>query len=473
MPEIRLEHVTKHWGKFYAVDDLDLVIQDNAFVTLLGPSGCGKTTTLRMIAGLETPTSGRITIGDKVVFDSALGINIPANKRKVGFLFQNYALWPNMTVYQNISFGLSNIKEEMPEYNFEAKNAARLAEILSRPEDVVKVLEECRDKKGKLDEKKAIIKLIDAFTISQYTAKKLFGYHLEQGKDLSGEIKALKDKVAAAEAAGMTEDFQIVKDGKPAVSVRKLTKEEIDLSVRRVSRIVKISMFMDRYPAELSGGQQQRVAIARTLAPEPLVLFMDEPLSNLDAKLRGATRREILLLHKRLGATMLYVTHDQTEALTLADRIVCMSMGHVQQVGTPLELYDSPANLFVASFIGLPPMNFFEVTVAGDMLQGRDFQVPLTAEERERLAGYQGKEIILGVRPENISEGGSLPVQVFSNENLGMNTLVHGHLGTARITAKLRGWKDYKEGDTVPVRFDRKHFFDKETTNAIGRERKA
>ena len=138
MPEIRLEHVTKRWGKFYAVDDLDLVIENNAFVTLLGPSGCGKTTTLRMIAGLETPTSGRITIGDQVVFDSELGINIPANKRKVGFLFQNYALWPNMTVYQNIAFGLSNIKEEMPKINFEAKNAARLAEILKNPGDVVK-----------------------------------------------------------------------------------------------------------------------------------------------------------------------------------------------------------------------------------------------------------------------------------------------------------------------------------------------
>ena len=130
MPEIKLEHVTKRWGKFYAVEDLSMVIQDNAFVTLLGPSGCGKTTTLRMIAGLETPTSGRITIGDTVVFDSAMGINVPANKRKVGFLFQNYALWPNMTVYDNISFGLSNIKEPMPKVDFEAKNAARLAEIL-------------------------------------------------------------------------------------------------------------------------------------------------------------------------------------------------------------------------------------------------------------------------------------------------------------------------------------------------------
>ena len=153
MPEIKLEHITKRWGKFYAVEDLNLVIADNAFVTLLGPSGCGKTTTLRMIAGLETPTSGRITIGDTVVFDSDLGINVPANKRRVGFLFQNYALWPNMTVYENISFGLSNVKEPMAKIDFEAKNAARLAEILKTPAEVVSVLEECRDKDGKLEEK--------------------------------------------------------------------------------------------------------------------------------------------------------------------------------------------------------------------------------------------------------------------------------------------------------------------------------
>ena len=174
MPEIRLEHVTKRWNKFYATDDVSMVIKDNAFVTLLGPSGCGKTTILRMIAGLETPTTGRITIGDKVVFDSDLGINIPANKRKVGFLFQNYALWPNMTVYENISFGLSNVKEEMPKIDFEARTNARLAEILAKPQDVVKIVEDCRDKQGKIDEKRAYIKLIDAFTISMPTAKKLF-----------------------------------------------------------------------------------------------------------------------------------------------------------------------------------------------------------------------------------------------------------------------------------------------------------
>ena len=256
MPEIKLEHITKRWGKFYAVEDLNLTIADNSFVTLLGPSGCGKTTTLRMIAGLETPTSGRITIGDQVVFDSAMGINVPANKRRVGFLFQNYALWPNMTVYENISFGLTNVKEDLPKIDFDTRINARLAEILSAPGEVTKVLAECRDKKGKLDDKKALFKLIDTFTISQFTAKKLLGYHLEDGKDVSAEAAALREKAEAArkalEATGGSydADYAIYKDGQPVTEVRKLTKEEIDLTVRRVARIVKIGMFMDRYPAE-------------------------------------------------------------------------------------------------------------------------------------------------------------------------------------------------------------------------------
>ena len=375
MPEIRLEHVTKRWGKFYAVDDLSMVIEDNAFVTLLGPSGCGKTTTLRMIAGLETPTSGRITIGDTVVFDSENGINVPANKRKVGFLFQNYALWPNMTVYDNIAFGLSNIKEAMPKVDFEAKNAARLAEILRRPEEVVKVLEECRDKNGKLDENKACIKLIDTFTISMFTAKKLFGYHLESGKDVSGEVIALQSKAESArKSQNLNDQFQVVQNGQVVTEVRKMTKEEIDLTVRRVSRIVKIGMFMDRYPAELSGGQQQRVAIARTLAPEPSVLFMDEPLSNLDAKLRLEMRYELQRLHVETGSTFVYVTHDQMEAMTLATQICLIDNGVLQQYDAPLTVYHQPANLFVADFVGNPSINFVEARGA----QAADGVIDLT-----------------------------------------------------------------------------------------------
>ena len=510
MPEIRLEHVTKHWGKFYAVDDLDLVIENNAFVTLLGPSGCGKTTTLRMIAGLETPTSGRITIGDKVVFDSALGINIPANKRKVGFLFQNYALWPNMTVYQNIAFGLSNIKEEMPEINFEAKNAARLAEILERPEEVVKVIEECRDKKGKLDDKKVIIKLIDAFTISQYTAKKLVAYRLEQGKDVSAEIRVLREKVEAAKKAGLTDDFQIIRNGKPAVSVRKLTKEEIDLSVRRVSRIVKISMFMDRYPAELSGGQQQRVAIARTLAPEPLVLFMDEPLSNLDAKLRLEMRYELQRLHLETGSTFVYVTHDQMEAMTLATRICLINNGVLQQYDAPLTVYSKPNNLFVADFVGNPSINFVEATgrAAGSgveltLLEGRkavftpaeplhladwytqrDADAAAKAEALKAAAAQKGyvekgnkdevfrchiarvqeeddslleepvltnEDMMLGIRPEciGLDPDGALEGEIYGAMPTGMESTIKIRVGNFLLTSVVFGNTLFRLGEKV------------------------
>lgn len=388
MPEIKLEHVTKRWGKFYAVDDLDLVIENNSFVTLLGPSGCGKTTTLRMIAGLETPTSGRITIGDQVVFDSEQGINVPANKRKVGFLFQNYALWPNMTVYDNISFGLSNVKEELPTVDFEAKNAARLAEILENPGEVVKILEDCRDKKGKIDEKKAYIKLIDAFTLSIYTAKKLYGYHLEQGKDMSGEIASLRAKVdSARKSQTLNENFEVMQNGQVVTQIRKLSKEEIDLAVRRVSRIVKIGMFMDRYPAELSGGQQQRVAIARTLAPKPTVLFMDEPLSNLDAKLRLEMRYELQRLHVETGSTFVYVTHDQMEAMTLATQICLINNGVLQQYDAPLTVYNRPNNLFVADFVGNPSINFVEAKGA----QRPDGAVDLTVFAG-RKATFRPKE---------------------------------------------------------------------------------
>ena len=520
MPEIRLEHVTKRWGKFYAVEDLSMVIEDNAFVTLLGPSGCGKTTTLRMIAGLETPTSGRITIGDQVVFDSDMGINVPANKRKVGFLFQNYALWPNMTVYDNIAFGLSNVKEPLPKIDFEAKNAAKLAEILQKPDEVVRIIEECRDKKGKLEENKLYIKLIDAFNISMFTAKKLYGYHLENKPDVSGEISSMLAKAESAKKSAqanggeLNDEFELVKNGEVVRETRKLTKEEIDLTVRRVSRIVKIGMFMDRYPAELSGGQQQRVAIARTLAPEPSVLFMDEPLSNLDAKLRLEMRYELQRLHVETGSTFVYVTHDQMEAMTLATQICLINNGVLQQYEPPLDVYHRPANLFVADFVGNPAINFVEARGA----QRADGAVELTvfdnvkalfrpaeklelnawfarrdalASEREQARrkaaeakGYVEKsnkdetfryhtskvteedfsiqddpvltneDLVLGIRPEfiEISQTGGLDGEIYGAMPTGMESTIKIRVGDYLLTGVVFGSTLFRLGTKVRVK---------------------
>ena len=370
MPEIILENITKRWGKFFGVDNVSLNIPDNSFITLLGPSGCGKTTILRMIAGLETPTEGRITIGDKVVFDSNAGINIPANKRKVGFLFQNYALWPNMTVYENISFGLKNIHEEMPVFDVEAKQTSDIIRALANGNKIKEIVEECRDKNGKLDENKAHVKLIDNYNLSIYTAKELFAMGIHTSNDPLSSAKAKLSEYEAKlqgikaryekEGKSLNEKFEVTKGGKALMEKRKLSREEIDSRVRACSRIVKIGMFMDRYPAELSGGQQQRVAIARTLAPEPQVLFMDEPLSNLDAKLRLEMRYELQRLHVETGSTFVYVTHDQMEAMTLATRICLVNNGVLQQYAAPLEVYNRPANLFVADFVGNPSMNFVD-----------------------------------------------------------------------------------------------------------------
>ena len=355
MAELSLQHIDKIYdNNVQAVFDFNMDVKDGELIVLVGPSGCGKSTTLRMVAGLEDISAGTLLLDGKDI------TRMPAKDRDMAMVFQNYALYGHMTVYENMAFSMT-LRKENP--------------------NVIH-----------------------------------------------------KKVLAAAEILGLTSQ-------------------------------------LNKKPAQLSGGQRQRVAMGRSIVRNPKVFLFDEPLSNLDAKLRGATRREILLLHKRLQATMLYVTHDQTEALTLADRIVCMSMGHVQQVGTPLELYDTPANLFVASFIGLPPMNFFDVQIKGDKAVSPYFTMALTAQEQQMLSGYQGKTVVLGVRPENIATGGDVDVTVFSNENLGMNTLVHGRMMNGKdqqpITCKLRGWCDYKAGDHVQVQFEKRHFFDKETTNAI------
>ena len=362
MPEIVLTHVTKRWDKFYAVDDLNLVIDDNAFVTLLGPSGCGKTTTLRMIAGLETPTSGRITIGGRVVYDSEAGINIPPNKRKVGFLFQNYALWPNMTVYQNISFGLSNIKEELPKYDFDAMTTGELVRALKSGKKIKELVEECRDKRGKLDTDKVYLKFIDAFILSIYTAKILYGYGIQDAADPDAAAKAkaeeLKKKLDGirksyeAKGQSLNDEYAIVSGGKVLTEERKLTKEEIDKSVRRVSRIVKIGMFMNRYPAELSGGQQQRVAIARALATDPEIIYFDEPTSALDPELTD----EVLEVMRQLaqeGMTMVVVTHEMNFARNVSNRVIFMDHGLIVEQGSPEQIFEHPQNERTRAFLRL------------------------------------------------------------------------------------------------------------------------
>ncbi len=298
------------------------------------------------------------------------------------------------------------------------------------------------------------------------------GTLLLDGKDITAAPAKDRDMAMVFQNYALYGHMTVYENMAFSLTLRKEDPNFIHRKVLAAAEILGLTDQLNKKPKQLSGGQRQRVAMGRAIVRNPKVFLFDEPLSNLDAKLRGATRREILLLHKRLNATMLYVTHDQTEALTLADRIVCMSMGHVQQVGTPLELYDTPANLFVASFIGLPPMNFFPVTIQGGEAKGPYFTLPLTEEERQMLAVYEGREVVLGVRPENIAEGGNVDVSVYANENLGMNTLVHGRLNgvnaaDATITCKLRGWSDYKAGDHVMVKFERRHFFDKETTNAI------
>ena len=357
MPEIILEHVTKRFEKFVAVDDLNLRIANNDFITLLGPSGCGKTTTLRMIAGLETPTEGRILIGGKVVFDAEKGINLPPIKRDVGFLFQNYALWPHMTVYQNIAFGLENLKWK-------------------------------------------------------------------------------PDKIRAR--------------------------------VNELLKLMRIEEFEKRYPAELSGGQQQRVAIARTLAPGPKVLFMDEPLSNLDAKLRMEMRTELKRLHRDTDSTFVYVTHDQLEAMTLSTRVCIMKNGYLQQYAPPLTMYNDPANLFVADFMGNPTMNFTDGTLNGDTLTFGSMKARFIPDEKAALP----HDVVVGVRPEYIalSENGAYAAKVYSTLPSGMETTVKLDVNGTPLTAVVFGDVDWPVDTQVRFDFTKTALlFDKASGNRVVR----
>ncbi len=476
MPKIVLEHVNKKWGKFYGVDDLNLEIPDNSFVTLLGPSGCGKTTTLRMIAGLETPTSGRIMIGDEVVFDSETGINVSPAKRHVGFLFQNYALWPNMTVYQNITFGLKNVNEEMDVYDWDLVSYRDYLAVLSKPEKVVSLINDSADKNGNIKDDAAIIKITDFFEVSYPTAKKAFKL-LNKGYDatkveaeiakVNAEVQKILDK-HAAKGEKLDEGYRYLdENGNPIRKVRHLSPEEIDLKLRASARTLKITQFMDRYPAELSGGQQQRVAIARTLAPGPKVLFMDEPLSNLDAKLRLEMRSELKRLHMETGATFVYVTHDQLEAMTLATRICLMNNGVLQQYEPPIRTYHYPNNLFVADFIGTPAVNLIE---ARGEQKGKSFKFKVFGDKEATFTpsdpdfdlAARRKEIEENVRPINEDKANKdgpfpykiplivQPVDVPDNPVIDDNDFVLG-VRSQYLTINMDGKLDAKVYSAMPT----------------------
>lgn len=377
MVELNLKNIYKKYpnSDHYSVEDFNLDIKDKEFIVFVGPSGCGKSTTLRMIAGLEDITEGTASIDGTVVNDVA------PKDRDIAMVFQNYALYPHMTVYDNMAFGLK---------------------------------------------------------------------------------------------------------------LRKYSKEDIDKRVNEAAEILGLKEFLQRKPADLSGGQRQRVAMGRAIVRDAKVFLMDEPLSNLDAKLRVSMRAEIAKIHRRIGATTIYVTHDQTEAMTLADRIVIMSatknpagtgtIGRVEQIGTPQEVYKHPANKFVAGFIGSPAMNFFEVSVEGDRLVGLNgvfsLKVPEGSLKGLKEKGYQGKKVILGIRPEDINMEPAfletfpesvLTAKISVSELLGAESHLYCAVGSSEFVAKVDARDHMNTGSSIKLGFDlnKAHYFDVETEDNI------
>ena len=363
MASLSLEHIEKIYPNgFHAVKDFNLQIQDKEFIIFVGPSGCGKSTTLRMIAGLEDISSGTLKIGDTVVND------VEPKDRDIAMVFQNYALYPHMTVYDNMAFGLK---------------------------------------------------------------------------------------------------------------LRKVPKPEIDRMVKEAAKILDLEKLLDRRPKALSGGQRQRVAMGRAIVRNPKVFLMDEPLSNLDAKLRVQMRTEIAKLHQRLGTTIIYVTHDQTEAMTLGTRIVVMKDGEVQQVDTPQNLYDKPCNLFVAGFMGSPQMNFIDAEVVADgdkaslSVAGQTIELPPAKAKKVIDGGYAGKTVTFGIRPEDVDDSEmvvSTSKAVFEStinvyELLGAEVYLYFDLAQFPVTARVDSRTTARPGDKVKFAFnvEKIHVFDKET----------
>ncbi len=360
MASVTYDHITKSFGDVIAVNDLDIKIEDREFLVLVGPSGCGKTTALRLLAGLEEVTEGTLYIGDRVVND------IPPKDRDIAMVFQSYALYPHMSVYDNMAFGLK---------------------------------------------------------------------------------------------------------------LRKTPKDEIKRRVNEAAEILGIQSLLDRKPRQLSGGQRQRVAVGRAIVREPRVFLFDEPLSNLDAKLRVQTRAEIIKLHLRLNTTFIYVTHDQTEAMTMASRIAVIDSGLLQQLETPQNLYDKPANVFVAGFIGSPAMNFFNAKVNKSdgkvIVDAGSFQVPVPENKTQIYLPYVGKSVIFGIRPEDIHDPNYVPARISAapveikvdvTELMGNEIFVYLVTGDTTFVGRVDPRTSLRVGDKTQVLFntDNMHLFETE-----------
>lgn len=365
MAKVRLVGATKKFGDVVAVKDVSFEVKDKEFLILVGPSGCGKSTTLRMIAGLEDVTKGEIYIGDELVND------LSPKDRDVAMVFQNYALYPHMNVYENMSFSLR---------------------------------------------------------------------------------------------------------------LKKFPKDEIDERVYNAAKLLRIEELLDRKPKELSGGQRQRVAVGRAIVRKPKVFLFDEPLSNLDAKLRTQMRAELILLHRELKTTSIYVTHDQIEAMTMGTRLVILKDGEIQQIDTPQKLYDHPKNQFVASFIGSPSMNFIDATIVDEddilYLDAGSFTVKIPMEFKDLLAEYVKKDVIFGIRPEDIYDVNSAPSEIKTNtieakieliEPLGSEILLHLKKADKEIIAKMDARTKLRSNENMYIALDttKMHIFDKKNGKTI------
>jgi len=392
-------------GSVAVLRGIDFSVEDGEFLVLVGPSGCGKSTLLRSIAGLEEVTGGSIYVGDREV------TSLPPKERNIAMVFQNYALYPHLTVYDNLAFGLRRMSWDE---RYGGDRTGEPAAALFRQ------------------------------------------YLLHWG-----------EKLGVALTRSLPRGLRYLSE----------TEKSADERVRSVAKLLQIEALLDRYPKQLSGGQKQRVALGRAIARNPQVFLMDEPLSNLDAKLRAETRTQIVRLQKQLKTTTLYVTHDQTEAMTMGDRIAVMNQGEIQQIDRPLALYNRPANRFVAEFIGSPPMNFFPVQFKAPLLIAhRQFRLTLPEVWEEVLYPYNGQSLLLGIRPEHLSLSPpatkNLSATVDLVEALGNETYLSVHLSEdpkTALQARIPPDATVEVGDSLwlSIRLDKIHLFDPATDRAI------